>query len=376
MQLPQLRYFLLGLAFLLPNRFANAQNGICAEIFDTPASAVAPALEDAWNQALNAVFEDTKIPDKDIGWFCYSDPSGTPARPSLSGPVYQEELADGIHTPFVLPIELAYRFGGGAILLANDVYPNEYFKLRYSDHVPVDRSASALRKWWKKLNDTIPWLEWDAAKHEFQLRKGGAQERIFERMFARKQTIQLYRGTTLFEALALDFLTHLRSEEMTLAQLVEHAERLVDSYREMLKRLKVRARKNKAERTNLAAAENIFIDLTKLLDSLQQLQTLQASTREVTQASVEKILQTVFAKNAFGAVFTTTDQVAAKSFSKGAVLTFAVPGTTMSELHRAGLLYIGFEGTTELAFITESGAAQLIRSFKSFEPEEVSLIWK
>src|SRR5690606_36283907 len=150
-----------------------------------------------------------------LGPLSYLDPATpTLGRPSLDFKPSNFELSDAMGEPVLLAVTLADRFGGGAALLRNNVFPNEFFNRFYAERIPSDRSQNSLKAWWRGIIDNQPWIEWSPSTQSMKVRPKGAQVQILTALTASTQSLKLYRGTTTFEASMLDLIRALNTSSL------------------------------------------------------------------------------------------------------------------------------------------------------------------
>ncbi|MDX6770653.1 MAG: hypothetical protein SF051_14050 [Elusimicrobiota bacterium] len=228
-------------------------------------------------------------------------------------------------------------------LFRDDVFVNEYYKQHLDAESPS--RAPVDTRWWARLIDGQPWLEWDAARGTYAVRRGGAQARLLRSLRSAgggARTVTLYRGTTPEEVRFLKMVGILgrgrRAEAVAIA-------------RELARRDDMDA--------GLAATLARFI-AGRGSDRMWRRELL----RSVASASA--------AAWGNGAFFTTTRAEGAQGFAKGAVARFEVEHRALERLSRDRGLFVGVEFDLELAFRGEAGLAVLADALAGEIPVDAS----
>ena len=282
---------------------------------------------------------------------------------------------------------------GGMVVWRNDIFPVDFFVRRNADW----RTAGGkdARRFLSDLQRQ-PWFQWDG--RAFTCRPTGAGERIlamFKAASGNSQGTSLYRGTTTYEALVLEYGQALatrrpldpnwrESLKAARAEIAAHAEKFYRAYEKGIAEKWATPDMVAEKRAKWETVVKRNQDLAQKADAAKDDAAIRTYLREC--------MIGLLSQGDFCGLFTTPDRERAKLFSKGRVLEFALDWGKVAEIQKTGRLYIGFEKMgngngedvqVEIAFLgagddpagTRWLADVVISAFRGSKPEQTSQLF-
>lgn len=276
-------------------------------------------------------------------------------------------LSRGWQSPQGLTLTSAPGFPrSGLVVLGLDVFPMGYFLKRQKDRVngvPVVREQ--------------PWFEWKNGG--FIYHKTGGSPQVLETLLEDQEKLSLYRGTTNYEMLLLEFAKASQQGEIRSSwreELAQALHEIVEHSRENYSVSQKLFEEGHVDHIYAADTQKMFKRMA-LLEKDRRDQQPRGQDRVAIQKYLKESLRLLLRQSPFLGVFTTTSAERATEFSKGQVVHFEVSAGELRRLAAARELFVGFEKIgdevayevgfmkTDQADATDSMLEDLIRFYQS-----------